>query len=30
VTLGGVKPGVYYAQVQTSYGSLHRPVVVSR
>jgi len=30
VTLGGVRPGVYYAQVQTRYGSLHRPVVVSR
>ena len=30
VTLGGVKPGVYYAQVQTRFGSMHRPVVVSR
>jgi PKD repeat protein len=30
VTLGNVSSGVYYCQVQTSYGSVHRSVVVSR
>jgi PKD repeat protein len=30
VTLGNVNPGVYYCQIQTQYGSLHRSVVVSR
>jgi PKD repeat protein len=30
VTLGNVNPGVYYCQVQTAYGTVHRSVVVSR
>jgi len=30
VTLEGLDPGVYYCQVRTAYGSMHRPVVVSR
>jgi hypothetical protein len=30
VTLGNVSPGVYYCQVQTAYGTVHRSVVVSR
>jgi len=30
VTLSGVNPGVYYCRVQTNFGALQRPVVVSR
>jgi len=30
VTLEGLGPGVYYCQVRTAYGTMQRPVVVSR